>query len=400
VLAPAAADFVSGRTATEIVRLGLQSPVAAPALRELASGRDNIVIITSDHTRPLPSRITVPLLLEEIRKGSPRARITLLIAAGMHRTTLPEELEQRFGRQVLDRVTVINHQAERSEDLVDLGMLPSGGELWINKTAAEADLLISEGFIEPHFFAGFSGGSKSVLPGIAGRETVLFNHNAEFIASPYARTGVLQNNPIQHDIVWAAKKAGLAFVLNVVLNDRKEIIRCLTGDPVEAHHQGCAFCRKLAAIPAQPVEIVITTNGGYPLDQNLYQAVKGMTAAEATANPGAVIIMAARCRDGLGGANFFHLLADYPSPQAALDRIMATPPGETGPDQWQSQILARILSRHKVIMVTDFSLADDVRCMHMDYASTLEEALGKARQEKGDGASCAVIPDGVSVIVE
>jgi nickel-dependent lactate racemase len=239
-----------------------------------------------------------------------------------------------------------------------------------------------------------------VLPGIAGRSTVLFNHNAEFIASPYARTGVLQNNPIHQDMVWAAKQAGLAFILNVVLNARKEIVHCVTGDPVEAHHSGCAFCRKLAVVSAKPADIVVSTNGGYPLDQNLYQAVKGMTAAEATANPGAVIIMVARCRDGLGGSLFLRLLADYPSPQVTMDRIMATPPGETGPDQWQSQILARILIRHKVIMVTDPSLANDVRRMHMDYATTLEEALGKAREQKGDGASCTVIPDGVSVIVE
>lgn len=400
VLVPPTAGYHPDGTPEEIVRRGLNSPVASPPLPELVRGKNNIVIITSDHTRPVPSRITLPILLAGIKKANPQAQITLLVATGMHRPSTPEELAHKFGRVVLDQVTVINHRAEANEEMSFLGTLPSGGELWINKLAVEADLLIGEGFIEPHFFAGFSGGRKSVLPGIASRKTVLFNHNSRFIDSLYARTGIMENNPIQKDMVWAAQQAKLAFILNVVINAQKEIIHCVAGNPLEAHYAGCEFVRKLTAVKAQPADIVISTNGGYPLDQNVYQSVKGMTAAEATAKPGAAIIMAARCRDGLGGDYFFHQLADQPSPQDTMDKIMATPAEETVLDQWESQILARILIKHKVIMVTDPSLAGYIRQMHMDWAPTLEEALSKARAAKGTNASITVIPDGVGIIVE
>ena len=400
ILVPPASDHRPDGTAEEIVRRALDNPISSPSLAELARGKSNIVIITSDHTRPVPSHVTLPAMLAEIRKTSPRAEITLLVATGMHRPSSPEELELKFGRQVLEQVRVVIHRAEADKDMVFLGTLPSGGELWVNKTAVDADLLVADGFIEPHFFAGFSGGRKSVLPGVAARKTVLFNHNSRFIDSPYARTGILQNNPIHEDMIWAARQAKLAFILNVVINNQKEIIHCVAGHPLEAHYAGCAFVRRLTAVPARLADIVISTNGGYPLDQNVYQAVKGMTAAEATAKPGAVIIMVARCRDGLGGDHFFHLLADQPSPQAAMDRILATPMEETALDQWESQILARILIKHKVIMVTDPSLADSVRRMHMDYAPSLEAALDMAEAEKGGHASLTVIPDGVGVIVE
>ncbi|WP_201721861.1 nickel-dependent lactate racemase [Desulfotomaculum copahuensis] len=400
VLTPPSSNFRPPDTPEETVRRALESPLASPPLPELVRGKNKIVIITSDHTRPVPSRITLPILLAEIKKANPQAQITLLVATGMHRPSTPEELAHKFGRPVLDRVTVVNHRAEADGEMTFLGTLPSGGELWINRLAVEADLLIGEGFIEPHFFAGFSGGRKSVLPGIASRKTVLFNHNAQFIASPYARTGVLGNNPIHKDMVRSAQQAKLAFILNVVINAGKEIIHCVAGHPLEAHHAGCEFVRKITAVKAQPADIVISTNGGYPLDQNVYQSVKGMTAAEATAKPDAVIIMVARCRDGLGGDYFFHQLADQPSPQGTMDKIMATPREETVLDQWESQILARILIKHKVIMVTDPFLAGYIRQMHMDWAPTLEEALSKARAVKGADASITVIPDGVGIIVE
>ncbi|HHW43548.1 nickel-dependent lactate racemase [Desulfofundulus thermobenzoicus] len=384
----------------ELVRQSLQNPVSSPPLSAMVAGKSHIVIISSDHTRPVPSRITVPLLLEEIKKGNPRAKITILVATGMHRPSTPEELTQKFGEEVLEQVTVKVHRSQEDEEMTFLGNLPSGGELWVNKLAVEADLLVAEGFIEPHFFAGFSGGRKSVLPGIASHKTVLYNHNARFIASPYARTGIMENNPIHEDMLWAAERAGLSFILNVVINSQKKIIHSVAGHPVEAHRQGCAFVHGQTAVKARPADIVISTNGGYPLDQNLYQSVKGMTAAEASAAPEAVIIMVSRCRDGLGGDHFFHLLADYPSPQAAMDRFLATAAGDTVPDQWQAQILARILLKHRVIVVTDPALAGTVRQMHMDYAPTLEEALQRARSMKGRDASITVIPDGIGVIVE
>lgn len=398
ILEPPSTGFKPSGTQEEIVREALQNPISSSKLSEMVQGKKNIVIITSDHTRPVPSHITMPILIEEIKKASPEAKITLLISTGMHRPTTDVEIISKFGQGVVEQVSIVNHLSERDENMVFLGTLPSGGELWINKLAVEADFLIGEGFIEPHFFAGFSGGRKSVLPGIASRKTVLFNHNSKFIASPYARAGILDKNPIHEDMVWAAKQAKLAFILNVAINAKKEIINCVAGDPDEAHKKGCEFVHKLTAVKTIPADIVISTNGGYPLDQNLYQAVKGMTAAEASAKKDAVIIMVAYCGDGLGGDHFYHLLADYPSAQASMDKIMATPQEETPMDQWESQILARILIKHKVIMITKPEMEEKIRQMHMDFASTLDEALEKARDIKGQNASITIIPDGVGVI--
>jgi nickel-dependent lactate racemase len=199
------------------VRAALKTPVGSPSLRDLAKGKDSVVIITSDHTRPVPSKITIPLLLEEIKKGSPAARITILVATGMHRNMTDGEIKERFGEAVASREKIVVHDSRDSGKLISLGKLPSGGELVINRLAVECDLLLSEGFIEPHFFAGFSGGRKSILPGIASYKTVLANHCAEFISHDRSRTGILDGNPIHKDMMFAAKTANLAFILNVIL---------------------------------------------------------------------------------------------------------------------------------------------------------------------------------------
>ncbi|WP_028308513.1 nickel-dependent lactate racemase [Desulfitibacter alkalitolerans] len=400
LLNPPSSGFKPEGTQEEIVEKALSEPINSEALSKLAENKENIVIITSDHTRPVPSHITMPLILSEIRKVNENAKITLLISTGMHRPMSDEEISLRFGEEVLRQVSVVNHLAEKDEDMVFLGILPSGGELWINRLAMKADLLLAEGFIEPHFFAGYSGGRKSVLPGIASHKTVLFNHNSDFINSPHARTGILKNNPIHKDMVWAVEQSKLAFIVNVIINSKKEIIHCVAGHPIKAHEQGCEFVEKLTAVEPIPADIIVSTNGGYPLDQNVYQAVKGMTAAEATAKSGAIIIMVAGCREGLGGDKFYHQMADASSPKETMEKIMETPNSETEPDQWQSQILARVLLKHKVILVTDPSLAQYVRNMHMEFAPTLEAAFEMAIAEKGRDAVVTVIPDGVGITIK
>ncbi len=400
LLSPPSSGFVPSETQEEIVENALSEPIESEKLAKLAENKNSIVIITSDHTRPVPSHITMPIILSEIRKTNKNAKITLLISTGMHRAMSEEEIQTRFGKKVLSQVTIVNHLAEKDEDMIYLGVLPSGGELWINKLAVEADLLIGEGFIEPHFFAGYSGGRKSVLPGIASHKTVLFNHNSDFINSPYARTGILDNNPIHKDMIWAAEEAKMAFIINVIINSKKEIIHCVAGNPIEAHKRGCEFVEEITSVTPKPADIVISTNGGYPLDQNVYQAVKGMTAAEATAKDGAVIIMIAGCREGMGGDKFYHQMADASSPKETMEKIMLTPNSETEADQWQSQILARVLLKHKVILVTDTNLAEEVEKMHMKFAPTLEAALEMALLEKGKDAEITVIPDGVGIIIK
>lgn len=388
-----------GKSGEELVAEAMRTPVGSPSLEALARGKRNIVIIASDHTRPVPSRVIIPPMLAEIRKGNPDAQITLLIATGCHRETMADELKDKFGPEVFENERIVVHDCDDEENLVSIGTLPSGGELSISRLAWEADLLLAEGFIEPHFFAGFSGGRKSVLPGIAGRESVLANHCSEFIDSPFARTGVLENNPIHRDMLWAAKRAKLAYVVNVVLNEDKQIIHAVAGEVEKAHAAGCEFLLKMCGAKPVMSDIVISTNGGYPLDQNIYQAVKGMTAAEATVKEGGVIIMLARSNDGHGGERFYHQLADEADIDRTMSLFLSRGRNETEPDQWQTQILLRIMKRARILYMSD---APDelVRSMHMTPVHSIEEGVRLAEEMLGnDAASIAVIPDGVSVMV-
>ena len=382
----------------EIVERALDNPIGSPKLEELVKGKKRMVIISSDHTRPVPSRVTMPILLRRIREANPDIDITILIATGFHRPTTHEELVDRYGEEIVKNEHIHIHKSTEDE-MADLGHLPSGGKLLINKVAVDTDLLIAEGFIESHFFAGFSGGRKAVLPGIASATTVMANHCSEFIASPYARTGNLKNNPIHKDMLYAAQQAKLAFILNVVIDAKKEVIAAFAGDSEKAHETGCGFVLKMAEVKKQPADIVITTNGGYPLDQNIYQAVKGMTAAEATCKEGGVIIMCAACNDGHGGESFYKTLKEAPSAHALLERIAKIPRNETIPDQWEMQILARILDKFTVILVSDMCDPQMIKDMHMEHAKNFEEAFARALELKGQNASVTVIPDGVSVIV-
>ena len=383
----------------ELVKEAMASPTGSPKLSELAKGKKNITIIASDHTRPVPSKVIIPYMLEEIRSTSPDANITILIATGCHRGTTKEELISKFGEDIVANENIYIHDCDEREKLVNIGTLPSGGECEINSIAYNADLLVAEGFIEPHFFAGFSGGRKSVLPGIAGRKTVLANHCSEFIAHPCARTGILKDNPIHEDMLWAAKKAKLTYVVNVVLNAEKKVIYAVAGDVEAAHKKGTDFLFDLCGADAVNADIAISTNGGYPLDQNVYQAVKGMTAAEATVNEGGVIIMLAQSGDGTGGDHFYHQLADEADIQKTMDIFLKRGTKEPKPDQWQSQILARILLRANVIYISAMS-DEEVRAMHMIPAHSIDEAMKKAKEILGkEEVKAAVIPDGISVMV-
>lgn len=292
------------------------------------------------------------------------------------------------------------HVSTDDSSVVKIGQLPSGGDCIINRIAVEADLLLAEGFIESHFFAGFSGGRKAVLPGVASYRTIMANHSGEFIDSDKARTGNLAHNPIHEDMLYAARTANLAFIVNVVLDGDKKIIGSFAGDMVDAHKVGCDFVAGLAHVDRIPSDITVTTNGGFPLDQNIYQAVKGMTAAEATNKEGGVIIMVAGCADGHGGEGFYHNLADLAEPAQFLEAAINTPRLETVPDQWTSQILARILVHHHVIIVSDLVDPKLVTDMHMEIAPTFEAALASAFASQGEDAKVTVIRDGLSVIVE
>ena len=403
VLVSHAHEYKAPKSEAELVADALANPIGSPKLSDLAKGKKNCVIISSDHTRPVPSHVIMPQLLAELRKGNPDIDITILIATGMHRATTKEELIAKYGKEIAEHEKFVIHVSRNDEDMVSVGTLPSGGDCRINKVAANADLLISEGFIEPHFFAGMSGGRKSVLPGIASKVTVLANHCSEFINSPHARTGILQGNPIHEDMLYAAKAAKLAFICNVVIDADKKVIAAFAGDREKAHYAGADFEMKLAGVKPVPADIVITTNGGYPLDQNIYQSVKGMTAAEATCKEGGVIIDVSSCSDGHGGEDFYNNLKNAKSVQKAMDEILARGRNETVFDQWEAQILMRMLLKFTIIMVTE-APQQMVEDMHMKYVASVDDALAMAKEvlaKKGiTDPKITVIPDGVSVIVK
>ena len=391
-------SYIPAAGERELVERALSAPIGTETLENLARGKKKVVLIASDHTRPVPSRVLVPPMLEAVRRGNPDARITILIATGCHRGTTKEELVEKFGPEIVERERIVIHDCADEASLVTIGTLPSGGLLRLNRLAVEADLLISEGFIEPHFFAGFSGGRKSVLPGIASRETVYWNHNAAFIADPNARTGILEGNPIHRDMIYAARKVNLAFICNVVINARHQVVGAFAGDCEMAHLAGKTFLEELCRCRRIPADIVFTTNNGHPLDQNIYQAVKGMTAGEATCKEGGVIIMSAACGDGHGGESFMKTMTQNLTPREILAQIEKTSAAETVPDQWESQILARILSRFHVVLISNTD-PELVKAMKMHPASDIPGALEIAHALLGRQGTVTVIPEGISTII-
>lgn len=391
----------STKTEDEIVRSAMEHPIGSPRLSELSAGKQNVVIICSDHTRPVPSRHIIPFMLQEIRMGNPNADITLLIATGFHRATTKEELIGKFGEEIVANERIVIHNSCDMDAMVNLGTLPSGAPLLINKTAAEADLLVSEGFIETHFFAGFSGGRKSVLPGVSSAVTVLGNHCSAFIDSPCSRTGILKDNPIHRDMVAASKMARQQYIVNVIIDAEKKVVHAVAGDAIAAHEEGCKFLAQYCQVtPKKLADIAISTNSGYPLDQNMYQSVKGMTAAEAASKDGGIIIMVSNCADGHGGEGFYQALKSCESPASLMDQILKIPQEETKPDQWEYQIQSRILMHHKVIYVMCEKYRPMAEEMGFTTASDVNEALAMAQKEKGMDAHIAIIPDGVSVMVK
>ncbi len=392
-------EYKAPKSGPELVQEALENPIGTPRLKDMVEGKNKIVVISSDHTRPVPSHIIMPLLLDEIRKGNPEADITILVSTGLHRATTKEELISRYGEKICSSEKIVIHDCDDGNNLVYLGKLPSGGNLIINRLVAEADLVVAEGFIEPHFFAGFSGGRKSILPGVASRETVMYNHNAGFIDNPCSRTGIIDGNPIHNDMLYAARAARLDFIVNVVIDAEHDPIYAVAGDCDLAHRAGREFLISKCRVDAVPADIAVSTNGGYPLDQNIYQSVKGMTAAEATVKKGGVIIMLSKANDGHGGESFYRTFKNEKNIEKIMEKFLATKPEDTIVDQWQSQILARVMLKAKIIFVSDApdKLIED---MSMIPAHSMEEAMEKAKAlVNKEDYKVTVIPDGVSVMV-
>ena len=375
----------------------LRDPLGCLPLRELVRDGDHVVISICDGTRAQPRDVMLPVILDEIDQAAPSARVTLLVATGTHRGNTSGELLAMLGADVLDRVSVVNHDARDGSALVDLGTAGAGVPLELNRIWVDADLRITTGFVEPHFFAGFSGGPKMVAPGLAGLRTVMTLHDASRIGDPLATWGPVKDNPVHRDIRACAAVCPPHLALDVLLDRDKVITHVYAGELFAMHDAACATAYELAMCPVpEPFDVVVTTGSGFPLDQNLYQAVKGLAAAERIIAPGGTIVLAAACEDGLPDhGSFAEVLASGSSPAELLEIICA--PGYAVPDQWQVQVLARVLAKARVLLICDGLTDDQVRAAHLepahDVARAVSEALGSEQSRR-----IAYLPEGPQTI--
>ena len=395
VIRPRYIDPVPDESAA--LRDALRQPIHSAPLRDLVAPGDTVAIVFSDITRATPNHLIIPAILAEL-PHVPAKNIVLCNALGTHRENTPDELARMLGAEVAQTYRIEQNNAFDPATQVYLGRTSNDHEIWINRVYAEADVKILTGYIEPHFFAGFSGGGKAVMPGMAGQKTVLGNHGARMIANPRSAWGITYGNPIWEEAREVALKTRPTFLLNVTLNSDKQITGVFAGDLVAAHDAGIVFARDTAMVPIPDLfDIGITTNSGYPLDLNLYQCGKGMSAAEQVVRQGGAIIMAAECSDGIPEHGLFReMLRAADSPRALFDAVLNAP--ETRQDQWAAQIQARIQLKAEVYLYSDFlseeQTAEALLLPCSDIAATVE-AL---RQKYGREARICILPEGPQTV--
>ena len=375
----------------ESVINALQKPIGSQSLLDRISPATKICIAFTDLTRATPNDRIIPWLLEHL--GGPNDNITLLNQLGTHRPNTREELETMLTPEVVANYRVLNHEPENPEALVQVGTTADGTPALLNRHIVEADLRIITGFIEPHFFAGFSGGVKGIMPGCAGLETVMSNHGAKNIGDPQATFGVTEGNPLWEELRDIALKTGPSFLLNVTLNEQRDITNVFAGDIIEAHKTGCVFVKKSAMQPVeQPFDIVVTTNSGYPLDLNLYQGVKGMSAGARVLKEGGTLILAAECREGVpDGSQLDDLLRSADSIEEIL--AMLSTPGFVRPEQWQAQIQA-LVQRRAEVLVHCMLDNDTLEACHLAPCADINAEVAKRLAKLGPDAHVAVLPQG------
>lgn len=374
------------------VLAALTSPIGSAPLRERLRPTDRVCILFTDITRATPNHRIIPWLLEHL-SGHPRENIVLLNQTGTHRPNTREELERMLTPEVVRDYRVVNHECENEADLVPLGTTHDGTPALLNRHAVEADLRIVTGFIEPHFFAGFSGGPKGLMPGVAGLRTVMSNHGYRNIGDPRATFGVTEGNPLWEELRAIALRTGPAFLLNVTLNERRQITQVFAGDLIGAHKVGIEFVRASAMQKVKaPFEVVVTTNSGYPLDLNLYQGVKGMSAGARIVAENGTLILAAECREGVPARSpLDQLLRAGRSPEEIL--TMLATPGFVRPEQWQAQIQALVQRRARVLVHS--TLPDDVvHACHLTPCPDIGAAVRAELDRRGPQARVAVLPQG------
>ena len=383
----------------EALKHALTHPIGTKPLRDLVSRGDKVVVTHSDITRPVPNDRILPVVLAELESaGVQREDITLLNALGTHRQQTKDELSMMLGPSIVSSYRCMQHNAFDDENLVSLGTTRLGNPVRLNRQLVEADFRVYTGFIEPHFFAGFSGGPKAVLPALSGAESVLSNHSRGMIAHPAATWGNIEGNPIWEEMLEVALKTMPAFLINVTINPSHEITGVFCGDLQKAHREGREFVKKHVMVGVEaPYDIVITSNNGYPLDQNLYQTVKGMSAAHRIVRSGGAIIMCAACQDGLPDhGRYAELLIEGGSPQGVLDMIAQ--PGFGEQDQWQVQIQAQIQLNTDVYVYSDGLSDEQIRKALLIPCRDLSATIADLTSQHSSSPRICVMPDGPTTV--
>jgi nickel-dependent lactate racemase len=378
----------------------LERPIGTPPLAELARGRKSACIVISDITRPVPNRLILEPLLEILENaGIPRSAITILIATGLHRPNLGDELVELVGQEIVDRYRIENHHGTVLGEHTYLGKSPHGVPIWIDSRYVEADLKITTGLIEPHLMAGFSGGRKLICPGIAALETIKVWHGPDFLEHPKADCGILDGNPVHEENTWIARHAGCDFIVNVVIDAERRPLKWVAGDMEAAFLEGVEFVRGVVVdtVP-EPVDVVVTSCAGYPLDTTFYQAVKGLTGALPIVKQGGTIIMAASLSEGIGSPEFQTLFRDNPNLDVFVERILGK--DYFVMDQWQLEELAKVRRKARVKIVSDGLPAATLDSLFVESAPSVEQAVDESLADYGPHATMAVIPKGPYVLAQ
>lgn len=376
----------------EAITNSLRAPIGCPALRDCINKNDKVVVLATDNTRPCPDDRILPPLLAELEEKIPRDNIMIIVAVGLHPPLDKQELVKKLGKDIVENYNVMNHDVTQC---VYIGTTSRGTPVDINTRVVEADFRLSIGFIEPHWFAGFSGGRKSIAPGVFSVRSAYKNHSYIMVDHPRSISGIIKGNIVHEDLVEQARMAKLNFIVNVLLNKNREITHVVAGDPIKAHERGCEMEADIAEVKApHKVDITITTNSGAPLDLDLYQTCKGMNTASKITRDGGIVIIASACTIGVGPEEFRELHASVSSPKEVLQKIRREEPIGV---QWQNQILARDQLRNDFYLVS--GLEDSVvKDLMITPIRTIEEGLEKAFKILGNDAEIAVIPEGPLVI--
>jgi len=378
----------------------LESPTGTPSLRQLAQGRRSACIVVCDITRPVPNELILTPLLETLHDaGMQREDIVILIATGLHRPNEGDELVEILGQRIAREYRIENHHGQLRDEHTCLGDSPRGVPIWIDSRYVEADLHVTVGLIEPHLMAGFSGGRKLICPGIAALETVRAWHSPRFLEDPRADCGMLEGNPVHEENTWIARRAGCDFIVNVVLDDHRRPLKFVAGDMEKAFLEGVDFVRDVVTdTVTRPVDIVVTSGAGYPLDTTFYQSIKGMTGALPIVKPGGTIIIAASLTEGIGSAAFQQLFREHENLESFMQRIQQE--DYFVMDQWQLEELAKVRRKANVTVVSDGLAPEILDTLFVRSAPSVESAIEQALDEHGEQAQIAVIPKGPYVLAQ